>query len=73
MGGFPPFPHRELYARADGDGHFEIDGMPLGPSKVHVRHASFVQAVVDVTAAPADSATARTGTAMRIDMVRDTS
>lgn len=38
MGGFPPGPKREQYARSDADGAFEVRGLPLEPVKLHVRH-----------------------------------
>ena len=57
VGGFPPSPHREWYARTDADGAFVIKGLPLEPTKLHVRHAAYALSIVEAKPAPAASAT----------------
>ncbi|MFM8981289.1 MAG: carboxypeptidase regulatory-like domain-containing protein [Planctomycetia bacterium] len=57
MGGFPPGPNREQYARSDREGGFLLKGLPLEPLKLHVRHPRHADTTWEGTPAPAGSAT----------------
>jgi protocatechuate 3,4-dioxygenase beta subunit len=47
MGGFPPGPSREQYARSDADGRFTVTGLALEPVGLHVRHPRYADASFD--------------------------
>jgi protocatechuate 3,4-dioxygenase beta subunit len=57
MGGFPPGPSREQYARTDADGAFDVRGLPFEQVKLHVRHAKYADATWEGTPKPAGQAT----------------
>ncbi|MDA1193943.1 MAG: carboxypeptidase-like regulatory domain-containing protein [Planctomycetota bacterium] len=56
QGGFPETPSREQYARTDGEGRFEVRGLPLSTLDLHVRHSEYADTKVRVTPTAADSA-----------------
>lgn len=41
MGGFPPGPNREQYARTDADGAFAVKGLPIERVKLHAKHPRY--------------------------------
>ncbi len=57
-GGFPETPSREQYGRSDGDGAFEVQGLPFGATKLHVVHPLYADTKIDVKPEAADGATA---------------
>lgn len=56
LGGFPPTPSRDQYARSDADGHFEVKALPIEQVKLHVHHATQALSQFDAMPAPADKA-----------------
>lgn len=60
LGGFPPVPSREQYARSDADGYFEVKGLPLEPVKLHVTHAEYADTKIDAAPALPDKAQEQT-------------
>lgn len=56
MGGFPPGPSREQYARSDADGRFEVPGLDLEPVVLHVTHPEHADTKVSATPAPPEGA-----------------
>lgn len=57
MGGFPPGPNREQYARTGSEGGFQLKGLPLEPLKLHVRHPRHADTTWEGTPAAEGSAT----------------
>ncbi len=56
QGGFPESPSREQYARTNGDGTFEVRGLPLEAVSLHVRHASYADTKIQAEPASTDKA-----------------
>lgn len=52
-GGFPTEPDRELYARTDTGGHFEVLGLDEGVVRLHAEHPEFAPTVVELEPSPA--------------------
>ncbi len=69
MGGFPPGPNREQYARTDADGAFTVKGLGLETVKLHVRHPRYASTVWEGTpsaAAQPQPVTIRLGRGARL-------
>ena len=49
MGGFPPTPSREQYARSDAEGRFEIAGLPVERIKLKVQHSEYADTEFEAT------------------------
>ncbi len=57
QGGFPETPSREQYARTDGEGRFEVPGLPDRTIDLHVVHSEFADTKISVS--PASDGAAR--------------
>ena len=51
QGGFPESPSREQYARTDGEGRFEVPGLPDRPIDLHVVHSDYADTKISVSPA----------------------
>jgi len=55
-GGMPETPSREQYARSSGEGEFEVAGLPLETTFLHVRHPEYRDEKLEFMPSPAASA-----------------
>lgn len=56
QGGFPETPSREQYARTDGEGRFEVPGLPDRDIDLHVVHSDYADTKVSVSPARSEAA-----------------